>query len=138
MATEAKEKKVTVKEIICSRLKTREERDRSIMQHYDKSIKDKLMDIDDAVLKKGENIIDLVLVTDNREKKWLSAFVNGTILFENEEYQNPTAGFEAFKQMYDSEEGFKGAKAISSDECIEKYGIQKTYIAEGVSFYFKV
>lgn len=135
-STEA-DKKMTVKEIISSRLKARVERDQSIMQFYDELIKDSLQDVDDFVLKKGENTIDLILITDEKKKKMVCAFINDKVLFDGAEYQRPSEGFEAFKKMFESEDGFKGVTELRSEICSNGL-LEKEALVKGYSYSFKI
>lgn len=140
MATEEKSteaKKMTVKEIISSRLKAREERDQEIMQFYDELIKENLQKVDDHVFKKGENIIELILITEEKGKKRVCAFINDYVLVDDEEYQRPSEGFEAFKKMFESEDGFKGVTELGSEIC-QKCLLEKEARAKGYSYSFKI
>lgn len=137
-STEETKKMMTVKEIISSRLKAREERNQAIMKFYDELIKESLQEVDDSVFKRGENIIDLILITDEKKKKMVCAFINDKVLFVDEEYQRPSEGFEAFKKMFESEDGFKGVTELGSEVCQKKGILEKSSTAKGYSYSFKI
>ncbi len=116
MTTEKETKKMmTVKEIISSRLKAREERDKGIMQFYDELIKESLQSIDDAVFLKGENQIDLILKQDKNGDRWVSALLNEETLFESVKYKEPSRGFIAIGKLFDGEEGLKKVEPFGED-----------------------
>lgn len=138
MATEEKAKSMTVKEIISTRLKAREERDRSIMQFYDELIKESLMEVEDNIFKRGENTIDIILITDKEKRELVCAFINDQVLFDDEEYQRPSEGFEAFKKMFESEDGFKGVKELESEGCKKCLLEKEAAATKGYSYSFRI
>lgn len=142
MATEQKSteetKKMTVKEIISSRLKAREERDKGIMQFYDELVKESLQEVEDSVFKRGENTIDLILITDNQKNEQIVSFINEKVLFCEEAYQNPSQGFDAFKKMFEGEDGLKGVGNLESETCKKLTGTHNDETLSGFRYSFRI